>query len=82
MGCGRSLPREALLRFVRAADGSAKPDPAGHARGRGAYLCSRPGCAERVRDGRAFSRALRGHVNVGPETLDFILAWQRDASTK
>ena len=82
MGCGRSLPQHALLRFVRAADGSARPDPQGREQGRGAYLCAQPECAETARDGRAFARSFRAHVNVDPETLDFTLAWQKDASTK
>ena len=82
MGCGRTLPRDALLRFARTADGSARPDPQGRVQGRGAYLCARAECAETARDGRAFARSFRAHVNVDPETLDFTLAWQRDASTK
>ena len=82
MGCGRTLPQDAMLRFVRAADGSARPDPERREQGRGAYLCARPECAGEARDGRAFSRSLRAQVTVDQETLDFTLAWQRDASTK
>ena len=82
MGCGRTLDQDAMLRFVRGADGSARPDPERLATGRGAYLCHEPECATEVRDGRAFSRSLRAHVKVDQETLDFTLAWQRDASTK
>ena len=71
-----------MLRFVRGSDGAATADPGRRRPGRGVYLCTDAACAEKARDGRAFSRSLRAHVTVDQETLDFTLAWQRDASTK
>ncbi len=71
-----------MLRFVRAANGTVRPDPDGREQGRGAYLCAESRCADKARDGRAFSRSFRAHVTIDPETLDFISAWQRDAFTR
>jgi predicted RNA-binding protein YlxR (DUF448 family) len=80
--CGQAVAQDAMLRFVRDADGSARPDPERREPGRGAYLCQRLECAQAVRDGRALSRSLRAQVTVDQETLDFTFAWQRDASTR
>jgi uncharacterized protein len=82
VACGRSLPKDELLRLVRAPDGALTPDPDGRAEGRGAYLCGRPGCEERARERNAFGRSLRVPLKVPDETLDFIREWQRSASTR
>ena len=71
-----------MLRFVRAADGTARPDPERRQEGRGAYVCARPSCSEKLRDGRALSRTLRAQVTVDQETLDFTHAWQSGAYTR
>jgi len=47
------LPQEALIRVVHWADGtiSIDPGPRGAVPGRGAYICTRPGCVERALKG-------------------------------
>ena len=76
------LPQDRLLRFVRSRDGRAVADPGRLQEGRGAYLCATPSCSERLADGRALARALRGSVTVEPETLDLARKWQRSESTR
>jgi uncharacterized protein len=64
IGCGRKAPQGELLRFV-ARDGqlvAGAQEP-----GRGAYTCRRLSCFERALSRRAFNRALRRNVRVGPE---------------
>jgi predicted RNA-binding protein YlxR (DUF448 family) len=68
--------------MVRAGDGRILVDPSARAEGRGAYVCSDPGCAASLAQGRPLARALRAPVTVDPETLDFIHEWQRSAFTK
>ena len=64
IGCGRKAPQSELLRFVardgRLVAGAQEP-------GRGAYTCRRLSCFERALSRRAFNRALRRSVRVGPE---------------
>jgi predicted RNA-binding protein YlxR (DUF448 family) len=64
IGCGRKAPQGELLRFVvrdgRLVAGAQEP-------GRGAYTCRRLSCFERALSRRAFNRALRRNVRVGPE---------------
>jgi predicted RNA-binding protein YlxR (DUF448 family) len=64
IGCGRKAPQSELLRFVvrdgRLVAGAQEP-------GRGAYTCRRLSCFERALSRRAFNRALRRNVRVGPE---------------
>jgi predicted RNA-binding protein YlxR (DUF448 family) len=82
VACGRSLPKDELLRLVRSPAGELTPDPEALAAGRGAYLCRRPKCRDKAPESRAFFRSFHAHLNVPDETLDFIREWQRSASTK
>jgi uncharacterized protein len=81
VGCRRSLSKGELLRLVRGGDGGVHPDPDGRADGRGAYVCKNPECAARLDKGR-LARSFRAPVTVTQQTLDFITAWQRNASTR
>ena len=82
MGCRRSLPKQELLRLIRAPDGSVRADPPGREQGRGAYLCPRPECLERMVQGAPLARSFRAPVALSGETLDFIGEWQRSAFTR
>lgn len=62
-GCRRRRPKRELVRFV-SVDGVLTHDPSGRAPGRGAYTCAKPACFEQARARRAFSRALRGPVEI------------------
>jgi predicted RNA-binding protein YlxR (DUF448 family) len=64
IGCGRKAPQGELLRFV-ARDGQLVADA--QEPGRGAYTCRRLSCFERALSRRAFNRALKRNVRVGPE---------------
>ena len=63
MGCGRRGPRSELRRFA-AVDGVLTPGR--QLPGRGAYTCDRLECFEQAVGRRAFRRALRTDVTVGP----------------
>ncbi|MFL5866974.1 MAG: YlxR family protein [Thermoleophilaceae bacterium] len=80
VGCGRSLPKEELLRLVREPGGAVEADPQSRADGRGAYVCRRPECAEGAASGLA--RSFRTPVRLRPQLIDLIREWQRNASTK
>ena len=58
MGCREHLPKNQLVRVVRAPDGGVTLDRTGKAPGRGAYLCGRAECLKRVRKSRALDRTL------------------------
>jgi predicted RNA-binding protein YlxR (DUF448 family) len=66
VACRQEAGKRALLRVVRAADGSASLDPSGRASGRGAYLHPMSECLELARRRRALERALKAQV---PEEL-------------
>jgi uncharacterized protein len=82
VGCRRSLPKGELLRLVRGADGEVRPDPEGRAQGRGAYVCDRPQCVQRLAEGPPLARAFRAPVTVQQETIDLVCEWQESAFTK
>lgn len=65
MGCRQRGPKAQLLRVVRASDSGVRPDAAGSARGRGAYVHRDPGCVERAVSRGALARALR--ASLAPE---------------
>ena len=70
--CRGRFDKQELLRWVVDGEGCAVPDPRGRARGRGAYVCRREECWERLRkrkggpdfrrEERAFQLAIRGDV--------------------
>ena len=62
MACRQEAGKPALLRLVRAADGSATLDSSGRATGRGAYLHAMSECLELARRRRALERALKAQV--------------------
>jgi predicted RNA-binding protein YlxR (DUF448 family) len=82
VGCGRSLSKAELLRLARAADGRLRLDRDGRIQGRGAYVCRRSECADRIAAGGALARSLRGSVAIDSETLDSIREWQRSEFTR
>lgn len=63
VGCGEESPKRALLRVVRAPDGTVKYDPSGRANGRGAYVCCDSNCLKLARKKNAFSRVLKTQVD-------------------
>ena len=67
---------------MRGDDGQVRADPAAHAVGRGAYVCADPDCAASLGKGHPLARSFRAPVAVPQQTLEFITAWQRSASTR
>ena len=70
VGCGRSLPKPELVRFVLGPSGIER-DAEALRPGRGAYLCPRPPCAEKALGTNGFQRSFRGPIRVPKETIDF-----------
>jgi predicted RNA-binding protein YlxR (DUF448 family) len=70
------------MRLVRGEDGGVRADPAATAQGRGAYVCLRADCAEKLATGRPLARAFRAPVTLQQETIDLVREWQRSASTR
>jgi predicted RNA-binding protein YlxR (DUF448 family) len=62
VGCREEGTKDALLRLVRAADGTVQRDASGRAPGRGAYLHLSEACIEQARRRKALERALKGRV--------------------
>ena len=62
VACRRQALKHLLVRVVRGADGTAKVDRAGRARGRGTYLHSEAACLEIARKRRSLERALGASV--------------------
>ena len=61
IGCRKVRPKDALVRLVRGADGRVHVDDVGRAPGRGAYVCSDPGCL-----GKALHTGRLGHAFTRP----------------
>jgi predicted RNA-binding protein YlxR (DUF448 family) len=76
VACRQEAGKWALLRLVRAADGSAHLDSSGRAPGRGAYLHPATACLDLARRRHALERALKAQV---PEELWAALAHAAEA---
>lgn len=66
LGCRKALEKEALVRYVAAADGMVLVDYRHKLPGRGAYTCVKGSCIEEAVRRKQFSRALRGE-NLRPQ---------------
>ena len=71
MGCGRSAPKDALVRFVLRS-GRIERDCAGTAPGRGAYLHADPACAREAARRRGFERSFRAPVDTPDDLLESV----------
>jgi len=59
IGCRGSAGKRSLLRVVRSADGTVRPDPTGSAPGRGAYVHRQVACIDAALARGALAKALR-----------------------
>lgn len=57
--CRETTDKRQLTRLVRTADEGVIVDPTGKRSGRGAYLCDRPACWDKVLHSNVLDRALR-----------------------
>ena len=62
VGCREMKDKKALLRVVKAPDGSVSLDFGGKKPGRGAYVCPNEDCLRRAVRSRALSRALETQI--------------------
>ena len=63
VGCREMREKKALLRIVRAQDGTISFDRVGKAPGRGAYICKSKECLEKAVRQRQLERALEARVD-------------------
>ena len=63
VGCREMREKKALLRIVRAQDGTISFDRVGKAPGRGAYICKSKECLEKAVRQRQLERALEAKVD-------------------
>ena len=62
VACKEESPKRALIRVVRAPDGTVALDERGKLPGRGAYVCARAECVVQARKTKALSRALKTEI--------------------
>ena len=72
LGCREMKPKQELVRVVRVPSGELRLDRTGKLSGRGAYLCSEPGCFAKAKKGKALERAF--NTPVPPELYDRLAA--------
>ena len=68
VGCREMKDKKALLRVVKAPDGSVSLDFGGKKPGRGAYVCYSVECLKKARKSRALERALE--ISIPAEVYD------------
>ncbi len=68
--CGGIFPKKDLFRIVRDPSGLIRPDPAGKAAGRGAYLCHDRSCLMNAGKKRALERSF--HCGVDRQVYDYL----------
>ncbi|HWI41009.1 MAG TPA: DUF448 domain-containing protein [Verrucomicrobiae bacterium] len=79
LGCGKPLPKDGLLRYVAAPDGTLVADLKGKLPGRGAYTCQSAACIAAAVKKKGFSRSFRRPVQAdGAALLDSILHQLRE----
>ena len=66
MGCRGKFDKKLLLKVVRIVNGDGiktiKFDPENKLQGRGAWVCKKKECIEKVKKSRAFERVLKAHI--------------------
>ena len=58
VGCQEMKPKKELIRVV-CTEGTVQVDATGKKNGRGAYLCTDPGCLQRAKKTRGLERSLK-----------------------
>ncbi len=71
IACREEKPKREMLRIVKTSSGEIMPDLSGKAAGRGAYLCSDPRCAEKLKKNRLLNRTFS--CDVPPEIYERVL---------
>ena len=71
ISCREKHNKSDLIRVVRTADGRCRLDLAGKADGRGAYVCDKQSCIDKLVKTRAIDRAFRTHISQ--EVYDSII---------
>ena len=77
VGCREMKDKKALLRVVKAPDGTVSLDFGGKNPGRGAYVCHDVACLQKARKTRALERAF--DTAIPPEVYDAMEAELRGA---
>jgi hypothetical protein len=76
LGCRQVRPKAIMIRLVRGSDGRVEMDRAGHATGRGAYVCPVVDCLASAFKGPRLGRAFRRPSQPPVPNVEAILeAW-------
>ena len=59
LGCNEQHPKKELIRVVRSPEGEVSLDTTGKKAGRGAYLCNKKTCLQKVRKTKRMERTLQ-----------------------
>lgn len=70
--CREMVDKRDLIRVVRGKDGEIALDRTGKANGRGAYICNKDECVNKLKKTKALSRAFK--TNVAESVYDSIIA--------
>jgi len=71
IGCGQQFSKKELVRIVKDKENNIAVDFLGKAHGRGAYVCPKEECIEKIRKSKALNRAFS--MEVKNEIYDIII---------
>ena len=63
MGCNEKKPKKELVRIVKSKEGQISLDKTGKAEGRGAYICEKLECLEKVVKSKRLERVLESSIS-------------------
>lgn len=69
VACREEFDKRELTRLVRSAEAGVVVDKSGKRAGRGAYLCNRPACWEKVLHSNLLDRALKTKVSAAEKEI-------------
>jgi predicted RNA-binding protein YlxR (DUF448 family) len=75
VACREVKDKREMVRIVRLPDGKVSIDPSGRLSGRGAYVCSSPGCWKVCFSGNQLDHVLK--IKIAPDERDRLLAEAR-----
>ena len=63
MGCNLQVPKQELLRIVKTKEGTIEVDLTGKKNGRGAYICKKEECLNRIIKTKRLERIFETHIS-------------------
>ena len=63
MGCNERKPKKDLIRIVKSKEGIIQIDATGKLEGRGAYICNKPECLEKIKKNKRLEKVLEQQIS-------------------